>query len=214
MKVIPVYALHNVSKSYSTNHIISNLNLNILQGQMVAIVGKSGSGKSTLLNMLGMLEKPDEGSIKFYDEDILKVGRKKQTLVLRNQISYLFQNYALIENDRVDRNLEVALAYSRKSKKEKQDLKMEALRKVGLNIPLNKKVYELSGGEQQRVALARILLKPCDVILADEPTGSLDAINRDFVVNMLTALNRQGKTIVVVTHDDIVAEHCEQIIEL
>ncbi|MGC5774855.1 ABC transporter ATP-binding protein [Paenibacillus pabuli] len=211
---MPAYALHNVSKSYSTNHIISNLNLNILQGQMVAIVGKSGSGKSTLLNMLGMLEKPDEGSIKFYDEDILKVGRKKQTLVLRNQISYLFQNYALIENDRVDGNLEVALAYSRKSKKEKQDLKMEALRKVGLNIPLNKKVYELSGGEQQRVALARILLKPCDVILADEPTGSLDAINRDFVVNMLTALNRQGKTIVVVTHDDIVAEHCEQIIEL
>ncbi|MET1172356.1 MULTISPECIES: ABC transporter ATP-binding protein [Paenibacillus] len=214
MKVVPVYALHNVSKSYSTNHIISNLNLNILHGQMVAIVGKSGSGKSTLLNMLGMLEKPDEGSIKFYDEDILKIGRKRRTHVLRNQISYLFQNYALIENDRVDGNLEVALAYSRKSKKEKQDLKMEALRKVGLNIPLNKKVYELSGGEQQRVALARILLKPCDVILADEPTGSLDAINRDFVVNMLTALNRQGKTIVVVTHDDIVAEHCEQIIEL
>ncbi|WP_145150635.1 ABC transporter ATP-binding protein [Paenibacillus xylanexedens] len=209
-----VYELRNVAKRYGTHNVLSNLNLDILQGQMVAIVGKSGSGKSTLLNMLGMIEKPDNGILKFYNEVFPKPGSKKQSSLLRNKISYLFQNYALVDNDRVDENLNMALCYSLKSKKEKHDLKVEALNKVGLSIPLSKKVYELSGGEQQRVALARILLKPCEVVLADEPTGSLDVSNRDFVISMLTELHQQGKTIVIVTHDEVVARRCEHIIEL
>lgn len=209
-----IYELHNVSKSYGDNKVIQNMDLTIHQGQLIAITGKSGSGKTTLMNLLGMLEQPDEGFVKFKGITAPKLGSREQMYILRRNISYLFQNFALIENDHVSNNLEVALAYSGQSKKEKQRLKINALEKVGLDIPLNKKVYELSGGEQQRLALARILLKPSDVILADEPTGSLDSMNRNFVLNTLHELHQEGKTIIIVTHDDIVAEQCERTISL
>ncbi|MBB6022442.1 putative ABC transport system ATP-binding protein [Paenibacillus sp. JGP012] len=210
----PMYELHNVSKSYGDNKVVQNFNLTIYQGQLIAITGKSGSGKTTLMNLLGMLESPDTGTLKFKGIVAPKLGSREQMLLLRNNISYLFQNFALIENDPVGNNLEVALAYSKKSKNEKKHLKTAALEKVGLNIPFNKKVYELSGGEQQRLALARILLKPSDVILADEPTGSLDSMNRNFVLNALHELHQQGKTVIIVTHDEFVAEQCEQMIKL
>lgn len=209
-----IYELNHVSKSYGDTKVIQNFNLTIFQGQLIAIIGKSGSGKTTLMNMLGMLEQPDQGLLKFKGIAAPKLGSREQMHILRNNISYLFQNFALIENDHVSNNLEVALAYSGKSKKEKQTLKAAVLEKVGLNIALNKKVYELSGGEQQRLALARILLKSCDVILADEPTGSLDSMNRDFVLNALHEIHQQGKTIIIVTHDDIVSAQCEQTIKL
>jgi putative ABC transport system ATP-binding protein len=209
-----VCELINVRKSYADHVVLDNFNMTVYEGEMVAITGKSGSGKSTLLNIIGMLESADRGSIKLFDEEIPRIGSTRANKLLRTCISYLFQNYALIDNATVDYNLEIPLLYSKKTKKEKQEMKREALEKVGLNIPLRKKIHELSGGEQQRVAIARILLKPCDLILADEPTGSLDSDNRNGIMRILQGLNNEKKTIIIVTHDSYVAKFCNRMIEL
>ena len=152
---------------------------------MVAITGPSGSGKTTLLNIIGMLENHDRGTVKLFGENRPRVHSRKAQRILRNRLSYLFQNFALIENATVDQNLDIPLIYSKKTRKEKQESKMAALQKVGLDISFKQKVHELSGGEQQRVAIARILLKPCELILADEPTGSLDDDNRNEIMEIL-----------------------------
>lgn len=190
------------------------MDLKVLEGEMVAITGKSGSGKSTLLNILGLLESADHGTVHLFGEDCLRVRSKDASHLLRLRLGYLFQNYALIDNETVDYNLRIAQAYTKGSRKKKQEIKVEALRRVGLANASKRKVYELSGGEQQRVAIARLLLKPCDLVLADEPTGSLDAVNREEVLRMLHDLNDTGKTIIVVTHDERVAGTCSRVIEL
>ncbi len=210
----PVCELRGVSKSYHGRSIISNMDLKVLEGEMLAITGKSGSGKSTLLNILGLLESADHGTVHLFGEDRLRVRSKEASHLLRLRLGYLFQNYALIDNESVDYNLRIAQAYAKGSHKKKQEIKVEALRRVGLANAGKRKVYELSGGEQQRVAIARLLLKPCDLVLADEPTGSLDAVNRDEVLRMLHDLNNTGKTIIIVTHDDRVAGTCSRVIEL
>lgn len=206
--------LIDVSKTYGERRILNKINLAVSEGEMVAITGKSGSGKTTILNIMGLLEKPDGGDIRLFGENSPRVGSTRANQLLRTRLSYLFQSYALIDNETIDYNLEIPLIYARKSKKEKQKMKMAVLEKVGLNIPLKQKIYGLSGGEQQRVAIARILLKPCNLILADEPTGSLDTDNRNEIVRILTDLNRAGKTIIIVTHDSYIAEACHRTIKL
>lgn len=207
--------LKDINKRYSGNIIFEKFNMTVNKGEMVAITGKSGSGKSTILNMIGLLEKPDSGSINLFDEPAPKINSKKSKLLLRYKIAYLFQNYALVDNENVNYNLNIALEYVKANKNEKQKMKIEALQKVGLSDEyLNKKIYQLSGGEQQRVAVARIILKPCELILADEPTGSLDLKNRNDIINILKELNSDGKTIIIVTHDPYVANECNREIKL
>jgi len=206
--------LVNVSKSYANHMVLDNISMAVCEGEMVAITGKSGSGKTTMLNIMGLLEKPDSGVIKLFDEKSPRISSVKANKLLRTRLAYLFQNCALIDDDSVDYNLEIPLLYSKKTKREKQELKVAALEKVGLNISLQQKIYELSGGEQQRVAIARILLKSCDLILADEPTGSLDSDNRNEIMRILKELNNTGKTIIIVTHDQYVADVCDRTIKL
>ncbi|WP_152379241.1 ABC transporter ATP-binding protein [Paenibacillus brasilensis] len=206
--------LINVSKKYGNYSVLRHINMSIAQGEMIAITGKSGAGKTTILNTIGMLEQPDEGSIKLFGNDLPHPRSSHAVKLLRNHISYLFQNYALIDNATIDANLDVALAYSKKSKSEKKLLKINALSQVGLNLSLKQKVHELSGGEQQRVAIARVILKPCELILADEPTGSLDGHNRDDILALLQQLNSEGKTLIIVTHDSAVAQACSRIINI
>jgi putative ABC transport system ATP-binding protein len=206
--------LSNIHKSYGGHPVLQNLHMNIQENEMIAVVGRSGSGKSTLLNIIGLLERPDQGNLKIFDEENPPIYSRRSTKLLREKISYLFQNCALVDNETVNYNLEIPLTYSRKKRKEKQLLKLQALEKVGLKGSLQQKIHELSGGEQQRVAIARIFLKPCELILADEPTGSLDADNRDMVMALIKQLQEEGKTIVVVTHDANVADKCDKIIEL
>ena len=209
-----ICSLQNIDKSYEKKQVLNQFNLDIYQGEMVAIVGKSGVGKTTVLNILGLLEKPDSGCVTLFEQDMSKIKLSQVNQLLRYKISYLFQNYALIENETISKNLDVALAYVNKSKREKQKMKEEALKKVGLDVDVNDKIYTLSGGQQQRVAIARLLLKPCDLILADEPTGSLDAETRDDILGLLTALNKEGKTIVIVTHDATISMRCHKTINL
>lgn len=210
----PICELINVTKQYGDHVVLDEISLTVNKGEMVAITGPSGSGKTTLLNIIGMLENQDRGTVKLFGENRPRVHSRKAQRILRNRLSYLFQNFALIENATVDENLDIPLIYSKKTRKEKQESKMAALQKVGLDISFKQKVHELSGGEQQRVAIARILLKPCELILADEPTGSLDNDNRNEIMEILKYLNQENKTIIIVTHDPYVSEACHRRIHL
>lgn len=181
----PICELINVGKSYSDHMVLDDLNLTINQGEMIAITGKSGSGKTTVLNIVGLLESQDKGLVKLFGEKCPRIGSRGASRLRRARIAYLFQNYALVAEETVNYNLDIPLTYSGKSGKEKQRLKQAALEKVGLAIPPTRRIYGLSGGEQQRIAIARILLKPSELILADEPTGSLDEGNRDAILGMV-----------------------------
>ena len=202
--------LNNISKKYNEKNIVRNFNLKINKGEFISIVGESGSGKTTLLNIIGLLEKQTSGDIVVMG--IKNPTSKELTKLQREFYGYVFQNYALIEEDSVQTNLKLALMYIKVI--DKQAEINRALKLVGLEGYNKKKVFELSGGEQQRWALARIMLKKCEIILADEPTGNLDNKNRDIVFNILKDLNKQGKTIVIVTHDNYIANKCDKIIKL
>lgn len=202
--------LNNISKKYNEKNIVRNFNLKINKGEFISIVGESGSGKTTLLNIIGLLEKQTSGDIVVMG--IKNPTSKELTKLQREFYGYVFQNYALIEEDSVQTNLKLALKYNKVI--DKQAEINRALKLVGLEGYNKKKVFELSGGEQQRLALARIMLKKCEIILADEPTGNLDNKNRDIVFNILKDLNKQGKTIVIVTHDNYIANNCDKIIKL
>ena len=209
-----IIQLSNIKKSYNGHLLFENFSCSIEHGEVVAIMGKSGSGKTTLLNMIGCLDKPDSGSIIIDDiKDPWKSGKDKAN-IFRYKLGYLFQNYALIDNETVSKNLDIALEYIKKDKKEKEELKIEALKKVGLIDKMKCKVYQLSGGEQQRIALARLFLKESKIILADEPTGSLDIENRDKVLSLLKELNNLGKTVLIVTHDNYIGDFCDRIIKI
>lgn len=208
-----IIELKEVCKNYDKK-ILDKLSLKIEENEMVAIVGKSGKGKSTLLNVIGLLEPINSGEIIIDGHKNIKPNSIESTKMMRNEISYLFQNFALIDQETVYENLDIALKYIKTNKKEKKELIINALKTVGLEGYEKRKIFELSGGEQQRVAIARIILKPSKIILADEPTGSLDIENRNKVIQLLRKLNKNGKSIVIVTHDMEVANNCDRIIEL
>ncbi len=206
--------LRNITKKFENKTVFANFNLQIDQNEMVAIIGPSGSGKSTLLNILGLIDKVDDGDYQFEQYTNIKPNSRLAQKIIREKISYLFQNFALIEEDTVLQNLLLALKYVKQSKKEKTEIITAALQKVGLSEYLNSKIYELSGGQQQRIAVARAIIKPSELVLADEPTGSLDSKNRDEIIKLLLELNAAGKTVIVVTHDSHVAEKCHRVLEL
>jgi len=206
--------LENVTKTIGKKVILENLSLKINQGDLVAIVGKSGSGKSTLLNLLGLIDGDYSGHYEIFSQQNVPVNSVKSQAIIREHISYLFQNFALIDNETVEYNLMLALKYVKLSKKDKVKKIEEILERVGLSSTLHQKVSELSGGEQQRIAVARAILKPSQLLLADEPTGSLDPENRDLVLNFLLDMNKEGKTVIIVTHDAYVAQQCHRVIEL
>lgn len=209
-----IIELNNISKVYKQKEVLKNFSLKIEEGEMVAITGKSGKGKTTILNIIGLLESYNEGTLRIDGEENIKVNSRKAIGILREKISYLFQNFALIDEETVEENLKLSLKYVKATKKEKIDMMSQALKEVGLEGFEKRKVFELSGGEQQRVALARIILKPSKIILADEPTGSLDDENLHLVLDILKSLNKKGKTIVIVTHDLRVANECNNIINI
>lgn len=206
--------INNLNKSFGEHHVIKDFSYKIDDGKMIAIKGKSGSGKSTLLNILGLLDVDYSGEVLYDKVQVSKLSEKKRNEYIRNNINYLFQNYALIDSETVENNLLLALEYEKISKKEKKEKINQALEAVDLSGFNDKKVFTLSGGEQQRIALARIILKRGNIILADEPTGNLDKDNSDKVMKILKQLQKQGKTIIIVTHNDSFANECDEVINL
>ncbi|SHK31786.1 ATP-binding cassette domain-containing protein, partial [Paramaledivibacter caminithermalis] len=162
----------------------------------------------------GLLENPDTGTINVCGATDVKANSRQAQHLLRTKIGFLFQNFALIDDKSVSYNLDIACINSKIPRSKWNDKKTKLLKDLQLNISLKEKVYNLSGGEQQRLALARILLKNCDLIFADEPTGSLDISNRDIILDILSQLNRKGKTIVLVSHDSYIVNNSRRVVEL
>ena len=201
--------LKDICKSFGDHVVLKNFSLKINDNEFIAIIGESGAGKTTILNMISMIDKPDSGSISINGKNSFS---KKDVQDLRRYVfGYIFQNYALIENDTVKENLLLSKKY-RKNFKEKE--LEESLEKVGISKEyLGHKVCELSGGEQQRIAIARTMLKPCEIILADEPTGNLDSIKSMEIMNLLKRLNEEEKiTIIMVTHEEEMASFASRTI--
>ena len=202
--------INNLSKRYGDNNIFSDYNLSVTEGEMVAIVGISGKGKSTLLNIIGSLEPFDSGSVEVNNRNIKKMKHKEQLQFLRNDVSFLFQNYALMENHNVHDNITMGQKFDKNRERQIE----EVLDEVNLSGFDNRMISTLSGGEQQRVALARVMLKPSKLILADEPTGNLDETNSNKVWETLLKLKNMDKTIVVVTHELHSLHYFDRVIEL
>ena len=203
--------IKKLKKSFG-DRVIFHDSLNVEENEFIVIMGASGSGKSTLLNMIGLLDKADDGEISYFDIGQVKAYTRKAEKVLKNDIGYLFQNFALIENESVKYNMMLAL--ENQHIEHKTEKIKEALHKVGLDGYLDKKIYKCSGGEQQRISIARLLIKPCRLILADEPTGSLDRSNKEIIFSLLKELQKMGKTLVVVTHDEDLAKLADRVVRL
>lgn len=187
-------SISKLCKRFDDHIIFDDLTLEINDNEFVVFSGKSGCGKTTLLNMIGGIESVTNGHIIVNDLEITK--EKNLRTYYQTYVGFLFQNFALVESKTVEENLNMV------QKKSRTDVTIyEALERVGLKGKEKQKVYSLSGGEQQRVALARLMIKKCDLILADEPTGSLDSENASKVMSILLELNQSGKTVIMVTHD-------------
>ena len=205
--------LKNITHTYGKHTVLHDVTLSLPIGKMIAICGPSGCGKTTLLNIIGLLERPSRGSVQ-YDDMEVRANSSRAVKKLRYTIGFLFQNYGLSDNDTVLWNMMSAMEYVKTGKEEKKKCIAQALEKVGLYGIEQQKICQLSGGEQQRVALAKLMVKPCELILADEPTGNLDEENRDMVFSILRDLNQKGKTVVMVTHDPVLAKRCDEVILL
>lgn len=196
--------LLNVSKSFGSKKIFTDLNLKFESGKSYALIGGSGSGKSTLLNIIGRLEKIDSGNVLVDEQDIWKI---KERTFFKNTVGYVFQNYSLIDNKTVYDNLKLIT----KDKKTITDV----LEKVGLSSDyLHQKIYELSGGQAQRVAIARMLMKPRKIILADEPTGALDGKIGKEIIRLLLNETAEDKYVIIATHDPAVYNEVDVIIDM
>lgn len=205
-----IVKLENISKSYYQHNVFHDFSLEIDEGEFIIISGKSGSGKSTLCNIIGLLDKPDQGKVFIKDQEIDYKDSKIAKLLSKN-ISYLFQNFALIDNKTVGYNLELVYP-SKKERKNNRRLIEEKLVEVGMEGTYDKYIYECSGGQQQRVAIARLLLKQGDIIICDEPTGSLDEENKMMVMNLICDMHKRGKTIIMVTHDKTLYSYAKRVI--
>ncbi len=204
-----------LNKSFGSNTVLHNISFEIESGESVALVGPSGCGKSTLLNIIGLLETLDSGTINLEGKTYPSINSKKATLMRRTEINYLFQSFALINDWKVSKNLLLALQYTKLSKQEQERLIRTALENYGIGEKFDAVVNELSGGEKQRVAIARAMIKPGNLILADEPTGSLDKAMATIVIDsLLGSVHANHKTLLMVTHDMGIAQRCDRIIEL
>ena len=206
--------LKNISKKFGDKTVLDNFSLEVMQGDYVSITGESGKGKTTILNIIGMLDTPDSGSVAILGHKNPDFSSRVAVQLRRYDVSYLFQNYGLIDTETVEENIKIALRFKHLTKEKQRKIVAETLNQVGLDGYERRKIFTLSGGEQQRVALAKIIAKSPKVILADEPTGSLDEKNRDYILKILENFNREGKTVIVVTHDSCVASCAQRHIRL
>ena len=204
--------IHQLTKTFGDRTVFSDLNLNFDAGKVYALIGNSGCGKTTLLNMVAKLEPYDQGSIQYKGKDLRKI---KPSNYFRNELGYLFQNFGLIDNKTVSENLDLGLIGHKLDKQKKRETKEEVLDRVGLSyIQLDQKVYELSGGEAQRVALAKIILKDPPLILADELTAALDPETSQEIMDLLLTLKNKDRLIIIATHNPTIWKQADQVVSL
>lgn len=210
--------LKNISKQYTLGDVITNalneISLTIADGEFVAIMGASGSGKSTLLNIIGCMDTPSGGEYFLDDRKVSELNSRELSSIRNAKISFVFQNFALMEKYSAYENIELPLVNRRVSANERRHTVEEAAARLGITEQLCKLPKQMSGGQQQRVALARALASGADIILADEPTGALDKKTGMELMEIFKELNRDGKTIIIVTHDPNVAEYADRVITI
>lgn len=208
--------LINVTKSYQvgkeTIDVLKNINLEIQAGEFVAITGPSGSGKSTLMNIIGCLDHPTTGTYLFNEEDITTYTDSQLAKIRNSSIGFVFQHFELLPRLNALRNVELPMIYAGINKKERELRAKQALEKVGLKDRMYHMPHELSGGQKQRVAIARAMVNEPEIILADEPTGALDTKTSLLIMEQFLALNKEGTTIVLVTHEKEIAEFAKRTI--
>ena len=205
--------LKGITKSFKNGQeslqVLKGIDLSVDEGDFVAIMGPSGSGKSTLMNIIGLLDQPTTGSYQLEGEDVAELSENRLAKVRNDQIGFIFQQFFLLPKLSAQKNVELPLIYAGKSPRERKQRAQQFLEKVGLSDRSHHLPSELSGGQKQRVAIARALSNDPAIILADEPTGSLNSVNKE-VVDLLTQLNREGKTIVMVTHEPEIADYARR----
>lgn len=208
--------LDNITKIYRMGKVevpaLRGITLNIRSGEMVALIGASGSGKSTLMNIIGLLDQPTVGSYRLEGVDVSRLNDNKLAELRNKKIGFVFQTFNLLPRTSAAANVELPLVYGGGS--HKRERTMEALERVGLTARAKHKPTELSGGEQQRVAIARALVNNPSLILADEPTGNLDSASTGEIIAIFNQLNRDGITVVMVTHEPDLAAKTQRIIRL
>ena len=210
--------LNNLSKFYRTDEVetvaLNAVNVSIEQGEFVSVMGPSGCGKSTLLNVVGMLDRPTEGEYFFMGEDVAGYGESKLSQIRKQNIGFIFQNFNLIDELSVSENIELALLYHDIGAKERKHRIEQVMDKVGIAHRAKHRPSQLSGGQQQRVAVARAVVGDQSLILADEPTGNLDSVHGQELMEMLQGLNEEGTTIIMVTHSSAHADYARRTINL
>ena len=208
----------DLRKMYTTEEVettaLNNVNIQVDKGEFVSIMGPSGCGKSTLLNILGLLDNPNDGKYFFLDEEVSKYTERQRAKLRKENIGFVFQSFNLIDELTVFENVELPLLYLKYSSSERKKKVHEVLEKMNIMHRVSHFPQQLSGGQQQRVAVARAIVGSPKMILADEPTGNLDSSHGDEVMSLLTQLNDQGTTIVMVTHSPTYAEYGNRIIHL
>ena len=215
---VPVIDIHDVHKTYSVGdiavHALRGVSLRIERGEYVAIVGASGSGKTTLMNILGCLDSPSSGIYRLNGLDVRGIDEDALSDVRNQEIGFVFQNFNLIPRTRAVANVELPLAYAGVQRTVRHERALSALTQVGLRERVQHLPSELSGGQQQRVAIARALVTNPAMILADEPTGALDTVSSGEVLGIFDRLNEQGRTIILITHEQAIADHARRVVRI
>jgi len=210
--------LHNMYKVYRTDEVetvaLNGVNLEIDQGDFVAIMGPSGCGKSTLLNIVGLLDNPSDGDYFFFDENVAKYSESQRSVIRKKNIGFIFQNFNLIDELNVAENIELALLYHNMPAAQRKKRVADVMDRMGIGHRARHMPGQLSGGQQQRVAVARAVVGDQPLILADEPTGNLDSVHGQEVMELLRSLNVEGTTIVMVTHSPAHADYARRTVNL
>ena len=206
--------LSGINKSYRNGdqelQVLKNINLQVEEGEFLAIMGPSGSGKSTLMNIIGMLDRPSSGTYHLDGKEVARLGEKKSAKVRNQEIGFVFQQFFLVSKLNALQNVELPLIYAGVSQSKRKALAEQYLEKVELETRMHHLPSELSGGQKQRVAIARALVNRPSIILADEPTGALDTKTGEQIMELLTELNKEGKTIIMVTHEPEIAAYAKR----
>lgn len=214
----PLIRIENMNKVYNPGEnevrALDGVSLQIMQGEFAAIIGHSGSGKSTLMNMIGCLDTPTSGKYFLNGRDVSRMNDRELSVVRNEEIGFIFQGFNLIANLDAIGNVELPLIYRGIDRRNRREVSKEALRLVGLQGRMKHRPAEMSGGQQQRVAVARAIAAKPPIILADEPTGNLDSHSTEEIMNILKELHRNGRTIIVITHDADIAAQAKRVIRI